>query len=177
MKGRARSENSSPFKFCAIVFACQLYSFIDMSNARSEDVIYYNSFESNSPLFIARLLLTGFAFCTPGETEEMTVPLNFAQVLFSTRGVRMFAPALYAAPRAFSSCQVLLRGNFENFGLNLDIAVFTNFHANCISFYTRSKCQFANNFKLEFNLSQTALAYCLSLILHIRVMLAQDNKS
>ena len=120
--------------------------FIGMTSTRSEDVIYYNNFESNSPLFEVRLLLTGFAFCTPGETEEMTVPLNFAQVLFSTRGVRMFAPALYAAPRAFSSCQVLLRGNFENFGLNLDIAVFTHFHVNCLSFYTRLKCQFANNF-------------------------------
>ena len=89
-----------------------------MTSTRSEDVIDYNIFEFNSPSFEARFLLTRFAFCTPGETEEMTVPLNFVQVLFSTRGVRMFAPALYAAPRAFSSCQVRLRGNFENFGLN-----------------------------------------------------------
>ena len=98
-----------------------------MTSTRSEDVIYYNNFETNSPSFEARFLLTGFAFCTPGETEEVTVPLNFAQVLFSTRGVRIFASALYAAPRAFSSCQVLLNGKVENIGLNFDIAVFINF--------------------------------------------------
>ena len=117
-----------------------------MTSTRSEDVIHYDSFESNSPLFKVLLLLTGFAFCTPGETEEVTVPLNFVQVLFSTRGDRMFAPALYTTPRAFSSCQVYLSGHFENLGLNLDIAIFIIFRANRFSFYTRWKVQFVHNF-------------------------------
>ena len=37
---------------------------------------------------IVRFLSTGLALGVPGETEEVTFPLNSKQVPFSTRGVR-----------------------------------------------------------------------------------------
>ena len=124
---------------------------VDMASTRSEDVIHYDNFESNSPLFKVRFLSTKFALCAPGETEEVTVPLNFVQVLFSTRGDRMFAPALYAAPRAFSSCPVCLSGHFENVGLNLDIAIFIMFPCKLLFFLHATDFSNCAQFKFEFN--------------------------